>query len=93
MDEFSMTSWGRRVSVRWVYHHMIEEYARHNGHADFSARTYRRGHEHLTACSDRGPRQASRGAEGRRRGSAQRCAGREYTMSLPNEVITPKGRN
>ena len=22
------------ISVRWVYVHMIEEYARHNGHAD-----------------------------------------------------------
>jgi hypothetical protein len=22
------------ISLRWVYHHMIEEYARHNGHAD-----------------------------------------------------------
>jgi uncharacterized damage-inducible protein DinB len=25
---------GGRVSVRWVMAHMIEEYARHNGHAD-----------------------------------------------------------
>jgi uncharacterized damage-inducible protein DinB len=25
---------GERVSVRWVLVHMIEEYARHNGHAD-----------------------------------------------------------
>jgi uncharacterized damage-inducible protein DinB len=25
---------GARMSVRWVYLHMIEEYARHNGHAD-----------------------------------------------------------
>jgi uncharacterized damage-inducible protein DinB len=25
---------GRTYSVRWVYQHMIEEYARHNGHAD-----------------------------------------------------------
>jgi uncharacterized damage-inducible protein DinB len=25
---------GRRVSLRWVLVHMIEEYARHNGHAD-----------------------------------------------------------
>jgi hypothetical protein len=25
---------GDQVSVRWVYQHMIEEYARHNGHAD-----------------------------------------------------------
>lgn len=25
---------GRSVSVRWVLVHMIEEYARHNGHAD-----------------------------------------------------------
>jgi hypothetical protein len=33
-DEFTVESWGRRVSVRWVYVHMIEEYARHNGHAD-----------------------------------------------------------
>jgi hypothetical protein len=24
----------RRTSLRWVYIHMIEEYARHNGHAD-----------------------------------------------------------
>jgi Protein of unknown function (DUF664) len=33
-DEFTMGSWCRRVSVRWVYVHMIEEYARHNGHSD-----------------------------------------------------------
>ena len=26
---------GERVSLRWVLVHMIEEYARHNGHADF----------------------------------------------------------
>jgi uncharacterized damage-inducible protein DinB len=25
---------GNEISVRWVYVHMIEEYARHNGHAD-----------------------------------------------------------
>jgi hypothetical protein len=25
---------GKPVGVRWVYLHMIEEYARHNGHAD-----------------------------------------------------------
>ena len=25
---------GRKLSARWVLHHMIEEYARHNGHAD-----------------------------------------------------------
>jgi Protein of unknown function (DUF664) len=27
---------GRLVgcSLRWIYNHMIEEYARHNGHAD-----------------------------------------------------------
>lgn len=27
-------SHGRKVSLRWIYVHMIEEYARHNGHAD-----------------------------------------------------------
>ena len=26
--------WGEDVSLRWVLVHMIEEYARHNGHAD-----------------------------------------------------------
>jgi hypothetical protein len=26
--------WERDVSLRWIYVHMIEEYARHNGHAD-----------------------------------------------------------
>ncbi|CAA9369909.1 MAG: Protein of unknown function DUF664 [uncultured Nocardioidaceae bacterium] len=25
---------GRRYGLRWIYTHMIEEYARHNGHAD-----------------------------------------------------------
>ncbi|HEX9338584.1 MAG TPA: DinB family protein [Pseudonocardiaceae bacterium] len=25
---------GRRYSLRWVFQHMIDEYARHNGHAD-----------------------------------------------------------
>jgi uncharacterized damage-inducible protein DinB len=25
---------GKAVSLRWIYVHMIEEYARHNGHAD-----------------------------------------------------------
>jgi len=25
---------GLRMSLRWVLVHMIEEYARHNGHAD-----------------------------------------------------------
>jgi hypothetical protein len=25
---------GKEVSLRWIYVHMIEEYARHNGHAD-----------------------------------------------------------
>jgi Protein of unknown function (DUF664) len=25
---------GNRHSLRWVLNHMIEEYARHNGHAD-----------------------------------------------------------
>ena len=31
------SAWGGRgeVSLRWVLTHMIEEYARHNGHADF----------------------------------------------------------
>jgi uncharacterized damage-inducible protein DinB len=28
------TSRGTPISLRWVYLHMIEEYARHNGHAD-----------------------------------------------------------
>lgn len=26
---------GRAFNLRWIYVHMIEEYARHNGHADF----------------------------------------------------------
>jgi hypothetical protein len=28
------TFMGQAVSLRWIYVHMIEEYARHNGHAD-----------------------------------------------------------
>jgi len=35
LDETGLLSSGEKVSVRWVLVHMIEEYARHNGHADF----------------------------------------------------------
>ena len=30
----ALTRRGNRVSLRWILVHMIEEYARHNGHAD-----------------------------------------------------------
>jgi uncharacterized damage-inducible protein DinB len=33
-DAFVHPRTGRRLTLRWVYLHMIEEYARHNGHAD-----------------------------------------------------------
>lgn len=33
-DTFPRQRDGSMYSVRWVYLHMIEEYARHNGHAD-----------------------------------------------------------
>ncbi|MEU0884426.1 DinB family protein [Lentzea sp. NPDC005914] len=32
-DTFVHARWGK-MSVRWAYIHMIEEYAQHNGHAD-----------------------------------------------------------
>ncbi|HEX6756075.1 MAG TPA: DinB family protein [Mycobacteriales bacterium] len=34
LDETFTGPQGRTYSLRWVYLHMIEEYARHNGHAD-----------------------------------------------------------
>ncbi|PCG83556.1 Mini-circle protein [Streptomyces sp. WZ.A104] len=36
LDDFSqgVGSSGEPFSLRWIYTHMIEEYARHNGHAD-----------------------------------------------------------
>ncbi len=33
-DSFVHPRTGTRLTLRWVYLHMIEEYARHNGHAD-----------------------------------------------------------
>ena len=37
LDQLSQRAWpdGRAPSLRWILLHMIEEYARHNGHADF----------------------------------------------------------
>lgn len=35
LDETFMSSRGVSLSLRWVYMLMIQEYARHNGHADF----------------------------------------------------------
>jgi uncharacterized damage-inducible protein DinB len=34
LDDSFTSRRGQRLDVRWVYLHMIEEYARHNGHAD-----------------------------------------------------------
>ncbi|MEU9482884.1 DinB family protein [Streptomyces decoyicus] len=34
LDETFSPRPGRTLSLRWIYVHMIEEYARHNGHAD-----------------------------------------------------------
>lgn len=34
LDSTETTAAGRQISLRWIYTHMIEEYARHNGHAD-----------------------------------------------------------
>ena len=34
LDKTKLDRHGRDVSLRWIYLHMIEEYARHNGHAD-----------------------------------------------------------
>jgi uncharacterized damage-inducible protein DinB len=35
LDDSGTLRRGDAVTLRWVYVHMIEEYARHNGHADF----------------------------------------------------------
>jgi hypothetical protein len=36
LGALAMRAWpnGERPSLRWMLVHMIEEYARHNGHAD-----------------------------------------------------------
>jgi hypothetical protein len=36
LDQLARRTWpdGRAPSLRWILCHMIEEYARHNGHAD-----------------------------------------------------------
>jgi uncharacterized damage-inducible protein DinB len=34
LDDTGVTRNGEDCSLRWIYVHMIEEYARHNGHAD-----------------------------------------------------------
>jgi hypothetical protein len=34
LDETFVDHWKVDKDLRWVYLHMIEEYARHNGHAD-----------------------------------------------------------
>ncbi len=34
LDDMSESRHGEQVTLRWIYLHMIAEYARHNGHAD-----------------------------------------------------------
>lgn len=35
LDDVRVDDRGRTIGLRWIYLHLIEEYARHNGHADF----------------------------------------------------------
>jgi uncharacterized damage-inducible protein DinB len=35
LEDTFITERRRTLTLRWIYLHMIEEYARHNGHADF----------------------------------------------------------
>jgi uncharacterized damage-inducible protein DinB len=39
LDDFGRQQTGRVVSLRWILVHMIEEYSRHNGHADLLRET------------------------------------------------------
>jgi uncharacterized damage-inducible protein DinB len=39
LDDTFVGRRGHTISLRWVYVHMIEEYARHNGHADLIRET------------------------------------------------------
>lgn len=41
LDQLAQRTWpdGRAPSLRWILCHMIEEYARHNGHADLIRET------------------------------------------------------
>jgi hypothetical protein len=34
LDDTGVSRRGDEVTLRWIYAHMVEEYARHNGHAD-----------------------------------------------------------
>ena len=34
LNDTGLTRQGETCSLRWIYVHMVEEYARHNGHAD-----------------------------------------------------------
>jgi uncharacterized damage-inducible protein DinB len=34
LEDVGTSRRGKQVDLRWIYLHMIEEYARHNGHAD-----------------------------------------------------------
>ena len=34
LNDTGVTRSGETCSLRWIYVHMVEEYARHNGHAD-----------------------------------------------------------
>ena len=39
LDDTFENKHGKRISLRWVMVHLIEEYARHNGHADLLRET------------------------------------------------------
>ncbi len=39
LDVAGTNKWGETMSLRWILVHMVEEYARHNGHADLLRQT------------------------------------------------------
>ncbi len=65
LDETFISSRGVTMDLRWVFLHMIEEYARHNGHADILPGAHRRSHGRL-AVGQPGARRTSADAGLRR---------------------------
>ena len=73
------------MSLRWIMVHMIEEYARHNGHADFLRELHRRRGRGVSGAATVAAGTGEGGGGGKRQGAITTV--HRYELPLPRETV------
>src|SRR5699024_12422995 len=98
LDALASRGWpdGQRPSLRWIVVHMIEEYARHNGHADLIreaiAGSTGESPSNLAVCARLGSAAGPRGRSACKRSRSVTGEGRQAYQVVPGSAARARRR-